>query len=172
MKNIVFIGFMGSGKIIIGKLIVEKFDIEFIDMDLEVIKEFGMIIDKIFEVYGEKKFREVEIKVIERVLKFENVVILIGGGVVLNFENVKFLRENGVIYFLYVFVESIFKRLKDDDIRFFLKSGDKFSNIIKFLNMRMLFYKNCDFEINIDIFILEFAVEKIILIYLVKESKR
>lgn len=172
MKNIVFIGFMGSGKIIIGKLIVEKFDIEFIDMDLEVIKEFGMIIDKIFEVYGEKKFREVEIKVIERVLKFENVVILIGGGVVLNFENVKFLRENGVIYFLYVFVESIFKRLKDDDIRFFLKSGDKFSNIIKFLNMRMLFYKNCDFEINIDIFILEFVVEKIILIYLVKESKR
>lgn len=172
MKNIVLTGFMGSGKTTIGKLIAEKLDIELIDTDSEVIKEFSMTIDKIFEVHGEKKFREVETRVIERVSKLENVVISTGGGVVLNPENVKLLRENGVIYFLYASAESILKRLKDDDTRPLLKSGDKLSNIIKLLNMRMPFYKNCDFEINTDILTPELAAEKIISIHLAKESKR
>ncbi|WAM34680.1 shikimate kinase [Caldicellulosiruptor morganii] len=172
MKNIVLTGFMGSGKTTIGKLIAEKLKIDLVDTDSEIIKEFGLTIDRIFEIYGEKKFRECERKVIERVSKLENVVISTGGGVVLEPENIRLLRENGVIYFLYASPDTILKRLKDDNSRPLLKNGDKLSNIIRLLNLRMPFYKNCDFEINTDILTPELVAEKIISIHMTKESRK
>ncbi|WAM32469.1 shikimate kinase [Caldicellulosiruptor naganoensis] len=170
MKNIVLTGFMGSGKTTIGRLIAEKLKIDLVDTDSEIIKEFGLTIDQIFEIHGEKKFRECEKRVIERVSKLENVVISTGGGVVLDPENVRLLRKNGVIYFLYASPESILKRLKDDNTRPLLKNGDKLSNIIRLMNLRMPFYKNCDFEINTDILSPDLVAEKIISIHMAKES--
>jgi len=172
MKNIVLTGFMGSGKTTIGKLIAEKLDLELIDTDSEVIKELGMTIDKIFEVHGDKTFRAVETRVTERVSKLDNVVISTGGGVVLTRENVTLLRENGVIYLLYASAESILQRLTDDATRPLLKNGDKPTQVIRLLNMRMPFYKNCDSEINTDILTPGLAAEKIISIHVAKESKR
>lgn len=172
MKNIVLTGFMGCGKTTIGRLIAQKLGIEFIDTDSEIIKEFKLSIEEIFSLYGEKKFREVESKIIERVSNLENVVIATGGGVVLNPKNIEMLRKNGVIYFLYASPENILSRLKDDDSRPLLKSGDKLSNIIRLLNIRMPFYKNCDFEINTDILTPELAAEKIISIHMAKESRK
>jgi len=171
MKNIVLTGFMGSGKTTIGRLIAQKLGVELVDTDSEIIKEFRLPIEEIFKLYGEEKFREVESKVIERISNLENVVISTGGGVVLNPKNIEMLRKKGVIYFLYASPESVLNRLKDDESRPLLKNGDKLSNIIRLMNLRMPFYKNCDFEINTDILSPELAAEKIISIHIAKESR-
>lgn len=172
MKNIVLTGFMGCGKTTIGKIISEKLDVEFIDTDSEIIKEFKLPIEKIFELYGEQKFREIEAEVIKRVSEVEDVVISTGGGVVLNPVNIENLKKNGVIYFIYASPEKILKRLENDNSRPLLKDVDKLSTIIRLLNLRMPFYKNCDFEINSDIMSPELIAEKIISIHMLKENKR
>ena len=57
MKNIILIGFMGSGKTTIGKIISDKKNMRFIDMDLEIEKMENKKINQIFSENGEKYFR-------------------------------------------------------------------------------------------------------------------
>ena len=63
-ENLVFLGMMGSGKSSIGLLIAKKLKVDFIDVDKEIEKEFGISIKKIFETKGENYFRKIEEKII------------------------------------------------------------------------------------------------------------
>lgn len=99
-KSIIFIGFMGVGKTTIGKLMAKKLYREFVDSDEEIEKEFGMPPTKIFETYGEKKFREKEQSLIVELSKQPLKVISLGGGAFLN-ENIrKACLKNGFVIFL------------------------------------------------------------------------
>ena len=83
-KNIVFLGMMGSGKTSVGDLISKKLNLDFFDIDQIIEKEVGMKIYKLFEIKGEKFFREIEEKKTLETLKKNKVVISLGGGAFLN----------------------------------------------------------------------------------------
>ena len=67
-KSIVFVGFMGVGKTTIGKKVAKKLYRDFLDIDEEIEKEFGMSTREIFEKFGEKTFREKEKEIITRLV--------------------------------------------------------------------------------------------------------
>ena len=80
IKNLVFLGMMGSGKSSIGNLVSKKLDLPFIDIDNLIVENAGMSISKIFEKKGEVYFRNLEEKITLKTLKKVKVVISLGGG--------------------------------------------------------------------------------------------
>ncbi len=85
-KSIVFIGFMGVGKTTIGKLVAQKLYRTFIDIDLEIEKEYGMPTQQIFKTIGEKAFREKEKSLITKFCNQKLKIISVGGGAFLQKE--------------------------------------------------------------------------------------
>ncbi|MCM8809985.1 MAG: shikimate kinase, partial [Candidatus Omnitrophica bacterium] len=79
-KNIVLVGFMGTGKSEVGTLLAEKLNKKFVDTDKIIEQREKDRIVRIFQVKGEEYFRKVEEEVIEEVSKYENCVIATGGG--------------------------------------------------------------------------------------------
>ena len=99
-NNITLIGMPCSGKTTVGKLLAEKTGKKFVDTDEEIVKKIGTDIPKYFEQYGESAFRQIECEVIEEVSKQNNLVIATGGGAILNPDNIRRLKQNGLVYFL------------------------------------------------------------------------
>ena len=80
--RIFIVGPMASGKSTLGKKLAQTLNIDFIDTDKEIEKKAGAEISWIFEVEGEKGFRERERKVLNNSINKEDVVISTGGGIV------------------------------------------------------------------------------------------
>ena len=74
-RNIVLIGFMGSGKTTIGRKLAAKLEYRFVDMDIEIENKAGMKITEIFSKYGEPEFRKMESKICEELSKAKNCVM-------------------------------------------------------------------------------------------------
>ena len=99
-ENIVLIGMPGCGKSTVGKQLAESLGMDFIDTDEEIVRQAGRDIPQIFAQEGEASFRDRESAVVAQVAARQNGVIATGGGVVLRKENMRFLRQNGRIYFI------------------------------------------------------------------------
>lgn len=99
-ENMILIGMPGSGKTTAGRLVAEKTGKYFIDTDELISQKTGMQISDIFSLYGEAHFRDVESEIIKEVSKKTGAVIATGGGAVLNRQNVEYLKENGLVFFL------------------------------------------------------------------------
>ena len=100
-KNIVLVGFMGTGKTSSGKLLARKMKRKFIDTDELIEKKAKLSIKDIFAKYGEKYFRKLEKSAIKKAAEKKNVVISTGGGVVKDPLNVKRLKKNGFVIALF-----------------------------------------------------------------------
>ncbi len=99
-KNVVLIGFMGSGKSTVGELLAQKMNAPLLDIDAEIEKKEGRSIFEVFETDSEEGFREIETREIGRTLNLEGHVIACGGGAVLRPENVAALKSNGIFVYL------------------------------------------------------------------------
>lgn len=99
-RNIVLCGMPSSGKTTVGKALANDFGKRFIDTDDVVVEKKKESISDIFEKYGEGEFRKEERLAIEELSKENGLVIATGGGAVLDENNVRALRRNGVILFL------------------------------------------------------------------------
>jgi shikimate dehydrogenase len=97
--NLVLVGMPGCGKSTQGKLAADLLGRAFVDLDAEIVKRFGPI-PRIFEEQGEAGFRAIESEIVEEFGKESGLVIATGGGAVLREENVRALRQNGVICWL------------------------------------------------------------------------
>jgi shikimate dehydrogenase len=100
MKNIVLIGLSGSGKSTLGARVAERFKLDFFDTDAEAEKRAGMSVSEIFSERGEARFRELEAESAAAAARREGCVIATGGGVILREENMRALRQNGLVVFL------------------------------------------------------------------------
>ncbi len=114
--NIVLIGFRGSGKTTVGKILSERSGMDFIDTDKLVERKMGISIPEIVARYGWPFFRELEKKVISEVAKTDFKIIAAGGGAVLDAENVQALKQNGFIIWLKADLKIISARLAKDDV--------------------------------------------------------
>lgn len=149
-KNIVLIGFMGSGKTSVGKRISMRLKREFIDMDDFIVQKMGMSVNEIFEKYGEDYFRNIEKELCQRFAKSEKKIIATGGGVIKNKENVKNLRKNGIIIYLKTTPENIAYNLRNDNSRPLLAVEDKLGKIRELMNQRVPTYEKCA-DITLDV---------------------
>ena len=95
--NLILIGMPGSGKSSTGRMLAAQMGRDFVDCDDEIVKRARMTIPEIFARRGEGAFRELESAVLSEVCKEKSRVIAAGGGAVLRPENVRAMRQNGVV---------------------------------------------------------------------------
>ena len=112
--NIVLIGFRGTGKSTVGRLLAKRLERDFIDSDNQIESSTGKTIKSIFEDYGEEGFRKIEADVIAKLGEEDNKVISAGGGAVLREENVRNLKDNGFLVLLEATPEIINSRIAQD----------------------------------------------------------
>ncbi|MBR1559558.1 MAG: hypothetical protein IJ646_04880 [Clostridia bacterium] len=98
--NVVLVGMPGSGKTSVGEALARRMGREYVDCDAEIVKRAGMSIPDIFASQGEAGFRDLEARVIADVCREKSRVVATGGGAVLRDENVRAMRQNGVVLML------------------------------------------------------------------------
>lgn len=151
--RIILIGFMGVGKTTIGKIIAKKLKLNFVDMDNYIEKTEGKSISKIFEEYGEQRFRELESESLKDLIKSDNIVISTGGGIVTTKENSDILKKEKIVIFLDGNTQTILNHLsKEIDKRPLLSNSKNVENTISnLLNQRYEKYNSiCDIKIDIN----------------------
>ncbi len=140
--NIAVIGFMGTGKSAVGRVLAERLKKGFVETDALIEKKAGKTVYAIFQEEGETSFREREIEAVKEVSSGKNQVITCGGGVVLNQINVDRLRQGSVIVLLTAVPETILRRtLADEHIRPLLQVPDKMPRIRELLKLRNPLYR-------------------------------
>ena len=142
-SSIALIGFMGTGKTHLGKLLAKKLNKLFLETDSIIEELAGKTIPEIFATEGEIRFREREIEACKSISKRENVVIACGGGVVLNKINIDYLKQNAVFFCLQASPKTILDRTMKDgkETRPLLNNPDPEKTIRDLLEFRAPFYK-------------------------------
>src|SRR3989338_1238388 len=161
-SNIALIGFMGTGKTSVGKLLAARLGKKFVETDSMIKENVGRRISDIFENDGEIKFREFEIVAVKEAAEMKNAVISCGGGVVMNQINIQRLKKNSFIVLLTASPAAIVKRIGKDDDRPLLKGRVKTEKIKKLLASRKPFYGVSDFTVDTSRISAEKAAEKVI----------
>lgn len=110
--NISLIGFRGTGKTTIGRLLSKKLDKKLISSDEEIEKRAKMGIAKFVKKYGWDRFRELEAEVIDGMSDFDECIFDTGGGIIMRNENIINLGKNGLIVLLTADIKTITDRLK------------------------------------------------------------
>lgn len=162
MKNVVLIGFMGTGKTSTGRLLAGRLGRPFVDIDRKIELENGMSIADMFAKYGEEAFRQKEREVISRVSRYKKAIIATGGGVVTNRENMNKLRVNGVVISLVADLETILERTGRRNTRPLLNRPDRVEFVAKLLADRAELYQAADFCVDTSNLSPHQVVEKII----------
>ena len=148
--SIALIGFMGTGKTVVGKVLAERLGKEFLELDALIEQKAGKTIPEIFQQEGEVAFRELEIEATEEVSQRKNVVIACGGGIVLNKINIDRLKKESLIVYLTALPRVILKRTaSDENERPLLKADNRALAVNELLRFRKPFYERAA-DITID----------------------
>jgi shikimate kinase len=149
--NLALIGFMGTGKTSVGRVVAHNLGFEFIDTDAEIQARAGVSINDIFAREGESVFRELERQIVKEVAKRERLVISTGGGLPANPENLASLKSHALVVCLWLPPEKIWERVRHQSHRPLLKDPDPRQKIRDLLAAREPFYRQADVLLNTDL---------------------
>ncbi len=158
MKNflIYLIGMPASGKSTFGKIIAEKLDYTFLDLDSLIEYRNNATIPQIFEKKGESFFRQEEKKALQTTFNLDKTIVSTGGGTPCFFDNLEQMKQHGIVCFLNIEIEVLAKRTfetqrKQQDNRPLFKEADSFEKLYKLIAQkwedRKEFYHQAHFEI-------------------------
>ncbi len=111
--NLVLVGMMGSGKTAVGRLLAERLERAFVDLDEEIASAAGCPVVELFEREGENGFRAREAEAVAAVAARTGQVVATGGGVVLDPANIAALRASGAVVWLDVELDELARRVGD-----------------------------------------------------------
>lgn len=150
MKNNVYlIGFMGTGKSTVSRLLSESLGAAVTDADEAIVRWQDRSIKEIFELQGEEHFRNLETELLRRTGESEPGIISCGGGIVLREENRKLMKKYGVTVLLKASPETIYARVKENTERPVLNSNMSVAYITELMEKRAVYYEEAG-EIVID----------------------
>jgi shikimate kinase len=138
-RNIILVGFMGTGKTVTGRVLAQRTGMELVDMDSLIEVHQGKTIPEIFAQDGEPFFRTLERELAQELSKKSGLIISTGGGIVLNPANITDFGKSGLVVCLTASPETVFQRLEKDTTRPLL-SGDKKGQISALLEKRKPLY--------------------------------
>ncbi|MGC8784037.1 MAG: shikimate kinase [Armatimonadota bacterium] len=149
LPNIALIGFMGTGKSLLGQMLAQRWGWKFVDTDSLIEQKVGCSVAQIFERFGEDYFRRQETEVL-RSLEFQrHLVIATGGGVPTRPENIISLRRHAVIVLLTAEPEVILQRVQPVQTRPKLATApDPLAEIRRLLRERETAYACADIRID------------------------
>jgi len=147
-KSIVMIGLMGAGKSSIGKRLADALGLAFVDTDDEIVKAAGCAIADIFELYGEQAFRDLEERVIERLLHEPRCVIATGGGAYMHPETRRRIEESAITVWLRADLDILVERTGRRGGRPLLEQGNPREILKSLIDQRHPVYANADIIID------------------------
>ena len=151
-KNIVLIGFMGSGKTTLGLKLSYLLRMPVEDTDKLIERQEGRSITQIFADDGEAYFRELETEMLRKCgnRKYERI-LSVGGGTPVNPVNRELLHKCGTVVYLRVAPETVYERLKNDTTRPLLQCEEPLEKIRELLAVRDVIYTECaDIILDVD----------------------
>ncbi len=162
MNNIYIVGFMGTGKTAVGKELAKKKKWQFLDLDDLIELREKRTIAEIFAKDGEPYFRHLEKRVLQEVAKEKKFVVACGGGVVMDKDNIKVMKETGIIICLTATPEVILKRTFGYAHRPLLSVAEPKKQIELLLKLRAPYYAKADKTIDTSKLSVEQVVQKIV----------
>ncbi len=150
MKTIVLTGMPGSGKTSVGKFVAEKTGRNFIDVDEQIVLSEKKSINEIFNLQGEKYFRNIEAQIIKKFFKNNNLIISLGGGAFENETTREFLLKNSFVIYLKTSPAIIYDRSKNSTDRPLLNNNMNLGHLNKLINSRKKNYELAHFTLITD----------------------
>ena len=141
---IVLVGLMGAGKTTLGRRIAPELGLPFIDSDSEVEKAAGCTIREIFQKSGEKIFREIERRVMLRLLSKSPAVIGSGGGSFMDINTRNLIRKKGTSIWLRADLELLYLRARHRTHRPLLNNDDQRKTLMRLMKERHPVYQKAD----------------------------
>ncbi len=138
--NLFLIGPMGAGKSTVGRHLAERLRWPFVDLDHEIEVQTGAAIPLIFELEGERGFRERERLLLAQCAAREGIVLATGGGAVLDADNRVLLRTRGYVVWLDASVDVQLARLERDRQRPLLRTPDRRERLTEMATLRNPLY--------------------------------
>ena len=165
--NIFLIGYRCTGKTTVGRSLAKRLERNFFDTDLELVKEQGVNISDIVNQRGWAAFRKIEKQVIQLACERDNQVVATGGGAVLDEDNVKRMKDSGMLVWLRAEINTIEKRIIEDNttrnFRPSLTSKGSVEEIQETLLERNPYYERAmDFLVDTDFMDIEAVCDTII----------
>jgi shikimate kinase len=149
---LVLIGYRGTGKSLMGKMLAKRLQLPCFAMDDEIVNRAGMSAPEIVEKYGWPKFRDIEAQVAQDLIRLDNVIIDTGGGVIERPENIEAINKNACVIWLKAEVDTIVARIQAGTQRPPLTEGKTFTEeVAEVLERRTPRYKSAaQYEIDTD----------------------
>ncbi len=162
VRNIALVGFMGTGKSSVGRLVADLIHFTFLDTDDVIVARSGKKISEIFEQQGEPAFREWERQIVAELTRRSKTVIATGGGLPANESNLASLKTHALVVCLWASPEKIYQRVKDHDHRPLLKEGEPLERIRELLATRAPYYRQADVLVNTEMRSLREVAQQVI----------
>jgi 3-dehydroquinate synthase len=157
MNNIVITGFSGTGKSIGGRAVARLLGWEFIDTDLEVVRQAGKSIVRIFEEDGEEAFRALERTAVQEACAGDRRVVSTGGGAIVDPANFQIMSTTGFLICLEATPATIYARLQPEQkttfeavVRPMLQSADPLERIRMLKDQREAPYAHVQWTVHTD----------------------
>lgn len=149
------IGYMGSGKSHVSKILSDKLHFRLIDLDKEISRRNKLTIPEIFEKRGEIYFRKQERETLEEILASEeNVVLSVGGGTPVYYNNMEIINHNSKSIFLRASVGTLTERLSKQKEKRPLIARIADENLAEFIAKHLFernpFYSKAQYQVNTD----------------------
>ena len=172
LANIALIGFMGTGKTSVGRLVAEQLRFDYLDTDEVIQSETGRTVTEIFETDGEPAFRALEEKVVKELAGRRKTVIATGGGLPLNPNNLASLKTHSLVVCLWSSPEKIWERVRHQSHRPLLHDENPQAKIRELLAVREQFYKQADVLLNTDLRSLREVAQQVVHQFRLESSGR
>ena len=148
---IYLIGFSTSGKSTLGKIIAEKLNYQFIDLDEAITQQQGKSINALFDEFGEEGFRKIERQLLVNTIFLTETVIACGGGTPCYADNMDFLLRNGITIYLKVDEANLLERMLNNTAERPLFKGKSNDEIVSYINelltARKVFYNRASYTV-------------------------
>lgn len=148
IQNLALIGFMGTGKSAVARLVAELLHFTYLDTDQVIESRAHKTISEIFQQDGEPAFRQWERTIVEELAPRKKTVIATGGGLPVDPKNLESLKTHSLVVCLWASAETIFERVREHDHRPLLREADPPARIRELLLAREPFYRQADVLVN------------------------
>lgn len=152
--NIFMLGMPSSGKSTLGRNLAKELNYDFVDLDRKIEVTEGKKIEEIFRLEGEDYFRKVESEQLKKIPVDSKLVIALGGGTPCYFDNMEYIKSNGISIFLDVSPEKLEERIRtsrrNNRPMFKLENEDLLGSLTNTYNDRIEIYKTASIIIEGD----------------------
>jgi len=148
-RTIVLVGLMGAGKTSVGRRLARALGATFADADDEIVAAAGLSIADIFALYGEPRFRELERRVVCRLLEQPPMVLALGGGAFVSAETRQQIKARAVSVWLRANLETLLARtMRKRGTRPLLAQGEPRDILARLMEERYPIYAEADYTVD------------------------